>query len=323
MAHQLEMINGEAQMAFVGDREKIWHRLGYQVPDDLTPEQIMKAAGLDWEVEKHPLFADIDGKHVNLSKKHALVRSSDHKILDVVGVDWNPVQNSTAFEFFNDFVAAGEMKMDTAGSLKGGNLVWALAKTQETFTILGEDRTDTYLLFSNPHQFGKSIDVRMVNVRCVCNNTVSIALNEKSKNFVKVNHRANFDSDMVKETLGVTKENLRRYKEMAEFLSTKRFANENIVEYFNRVFPATTGAKKDEGNFASRAAKQASEIIETQPGAEYGRGSMWSLFNAVTYLTNHELGRSDETRLHSAWYGPNQKRNTDALNIAIEMANAL
>ena len=41
MAHELEIINGEAQMAYAGAVP--WHGLGTRVPADLTPEQMLQA----------------------------------------------------------------------------------------------------------------------------------------------------------------------------------------------------------------------------------------------------------------------------------------
>ncbi len=83
-----------------------------------------------------------------------------NKILTNVGGDWNPVQNADAFEFFSEYVLAGDMEMNTAGSLKGGRNVFALAKVKESFDILGSDQVDSYLLFSNPHEYGKAVDVQ-------------------------------------------------------------------------------------------------------------------------------------------------------------------
>ena len=60
MAHELEIVNGKAQMAYVGSVP--WHGLGVKVPADLTPEQMLDAAGLNWSVEKIPAYAEIAGK---------------------------------------------------------------------------------------------------------------------------------------------------------------------------------------------------------------------------------------------------------------------
>lgn len=44
------------------------------------------------------------------------------------------------------------------------------------------------------------------------------------------------------------------------------------------------------------------------------------LMKNLTYIADHELGRSDDTRLTSAWFGGNAKRKVDALNLALDMA---
>ena len=95
MSHEIEMIDGQAQMAYAG--ETPWHGLGVEVPGDLAPIQMMDKAGLNWTVEKQSL---ITSEGASVEDKMALVRSTDNKVLDIVGKNWNPVQNETAFEFF-------------------------------------------------------------------------------------------------------------------------------------------------------------------------------------------------------------------------------
>ena len=321
MAHNLEMNEaGEAvSMVYVG-KEKPWHGLGVQIPADLTPEQVLVKANLDWTVEKMPVFTEIAGERVELPRA-ALVRTSDNTVLDVISNDWEPCQNAEAFDFFNDFIAAGEMTMDTAGSLKDGRIVWALAKTNESFELFGgRDKVDGYIHFTNPHQYGKSIDVRTTSVRVVCDNTLTLSLGMKQKSVVKTSHRSTFNPEAVKLALGVSKDKLMKYKEMAEFLSNKRFANEDVVEYFKRVFPVANEAKREAGE-VSRSAKKVQELLYTQPGAELGEGSFWAGFNAVTYMVDHVVGRSADTRLASAWYGSNRELKVKALEIAMEMAS--
>lgn len=318
MAHELEMINGQASMAYAGDLP--WHGLGTKVSNDLTPLQMLEAAGLDWKVVTQPCFTMIDDKRVKIGKQ-ALVRDSDNQILDIISDDWKPMQNEDAFEFFNDFVAAGDMSMETAGSLKGGKIVWALASVKESFELFGgKDKVDAYLHFTNPHSYGQSIDVRFTSIRVVCANTLSASLNQKSKNMVKVNHRREFDPDQVKETLGVAKGKLQLYKEAATFLSQKRYKNEDIVEYFTRVFPVMS-SKPDSQKELSKSASLALSVMDTQPGAELGAGSWWQAFNATTYCVDHLIGRSADTRLQSAWYGTNSKLKVKALELALEMAS--
>lgn len=316
MAHMIEMVNDKAQMAYAG--EVPWHGLGTKVPADLTPDQMLEAAGLDWNVYKVPAYSEVNGKKVFIGKS-ALVRDRDHKVLDVVSDDWNEVQNTEAFEFFNEFVMSGNMEMHTAGSLRDGQIVWGLAKVKDSFELFKGDQVDSYLLFSNFHRYGCSTDVRFTPVRVVCNNTLTLSLNSKVEKMVRISHRTKFEPDEVKEMLGIATEKLAKYKEMAQYLGSKKAKNENIVEYFQRIFPVT-GAKKNDEKELSRNATLAMSILDTQPGAEYAQGTWWQPFNAVTYMTDHLLGRNDDTRMTSAWFGPNRALKNKALETALEMA---
>ena len=311
MAHNVET------MAYAG--ETPWHGLGVPVPADLSPEQMLKKAELDWTVRKVPAYADVAGQRVAVGRS-ALVRDSDDSILDVVSDDWNVLQNHEAFEFFHDFVANGDMEMHTAGSLRNGQLVWALAKVHDSFELFKGDQVDSYLLFSNPHKYGWSIDVRFTPIRVVCNNTLTLSLNTASKNFVKISHRRQFSGDEVKETLGIAKEKLAKYKEMAQFLGGKKYNVVDLTKYFKQVFPVTGGPDKKKE--MSVSASKALDVIHTQPGAKFAEGSWWSAFNTVTYMVDHVLGRSQDNRLTSAWFGNGKKVKSDALELAVEMAEA-
>ena len=69
MAHNIEMVGDVAKMAYAG--ETPWHGLGVQVPADVTPQQMLEAAGLDWEVRKIKAYAKVGGKNVEAARKRA------------------------------------------------------------------------------------------------------------------------------------------------------------------------------------------------------------------------------------------------------------
>ena len=317
MAHQVET------MAYAG--ETPWHGLGVSVSNDLTPAQMMQKAGLDWTVHEVESFVEFNGNRIPTGQK-ALVRSSDARVLTNVGPDWKPVQNEQAFEFFAEYVFAGNMEMNTAGSLRDGQMVWALAKVKDSFDLFGGDQVDSYLLFSNPHQYGKSIDVRFTPIRVVCNNTLSLSLGMEAERQVKVGHRVQFNADEVKQALGIATEKLATYKEMAQYLGSKRFSMDKLIEYYNTIYPRTSDKrvqnKKLSVETLSRNAKQCLDVLETQPGSEFAEGSWWQAYNSVTYITDHVQGRNADNRLYSSWFGGNQARKKNALETAIEFAEA-
>ena len=130
----------------------------------------------------------------------------------------------------------------------------------------------------------------------------------------------------LKQQLGLAHEKFAKYKEMAEFLGSKRFTMESLINYYNDVFPRTTD-KRVQGkelsvDTLSRPARMAFDVLEEQPGAEFAKGSWWQAFNSVTYVTDHLQGRSQETRLYSSWFGGNQLRKRNAINTAVDYAAA-
>lgn len=319
MAHELEMINGQAQMAYVG--QVPWHGLGVEVDPNSTPVEMMEAAGLNWKVRELKTFAEmkLNGKTTRLpTGQKALVRETDGRVLTQVGKNWHPVQNEEAFDFFAEFVERGQMQMHTAGSLKNGEIIWALAKVNDEFELFNGDRVESYMLFSNPHQYGKCIDIRFTPIRVVCNNTLTISLNKTAKTAVRVNHRQEFSADAVKEMMGVAHFKMSKYKEMAEFLGSKRSTEDTMRQYFGELL----GVSNKDANELSRRAERAIEVVKEQPGAQFAEGSWWQNFNAITFMADHELGRSNDTRLQSAWYGSNQKLKSKALELALDMADA-
>ena len=299
-----------------------WHGLGCKVSNNLTPVQMMQAARADWKVREAESYVTFDGKQI-LTGKKCLIREDTGKILTHVGRDWHSFQNIKAFEFFNEYIQTNVMDMDTAGSLKDGKIVWALAKVKDTsFDLFGGDRVDSYLLFSNPHQYGKSINIRFTPIRVVCYNTLTWALGVEAKRGVRMSHAIAFDEEGVKKTLGIAREEFASCKEMAEFLGKKQYSKDSLYEYYSEIF------LKDSSNLDKKIseivgnAKRCLELVETQPGAEYAKGSWWQAFNSVTYLTDHIQGKTREGRLYNQWYGKNQLRKIKAAEKAVEYARA-
>ena len=332
--HNLEIVDGVAQMAYAG--ETPWHSLGKRVPADLTPEQMCKAAGLDWEVERRIAYVEVNGKRA-ASTSGALVRKANGRNIKEERIltflpnrdKWFELQNKEAFSFFNDFVMEGGMEMHTAGSLADGELVWALAKIKESFHVLKRrDEVQSFLLFTNPHRFGRAIDVRFTPTRVVCNNTLSVALNAKDAFKVSASHRNPFNAEIVKEQLGLAHTKFGEYKDRAQFLAGKKYKPQEMIDYFKAIFPVGSQKKRPDGTLPKRAPKEfhrgasyAMAIVDTQPGADVAPGTWWNLYNAATFYTNHLAGKTDTSRVESLWYGDSQKTNVNALNLAVKGAD--
>lgn len=317
-------------MAYAGDLP--WHGLGVEVPDDLTPHQIMAAAGLDWSVSKRPMFyssapkggLDTADKRKPVDEHYALVRDSDHKLLDVVGARYQPTQNKDAFEFFDGFVKECKLKMHTAGSLCGGQYVWALAKTEQTYNVAANDKLDSYILLMSPHKLGKSLIAKSTGVRVVCKNTIDLALSDGKAAF-RMSHARKFDNHAKAEAakiLGLITESFNAYGVTAQFLAGQKAELIDVREYFAAVFKMDDEVLETEKQRKNSLFQRLLDAYENGPGANLSsaKGTWFGAFNAVTFTLDHNSGSDRDRNLKDSWLGWRGETKRTALELAQKMA---
>lgn len=84
-------------------------------------------------------------------------------------------------ELFDSLFGKGNPVYHTGGYLKQGEVVWLQAKLPKPIIVADDDQLDTFLLFSNSHDGTYPIDIRISTVRVVCNNTLNLALRDKTQ----------------------------------------------------------------------------------------------------------------------------------------------
>ena len=237
MAHMVET------MAYAG--QVPWHGLGNKVDGNLTPEEMLIAAKLDWTVSKRPFyFADKpntwdlndprgEAKMLRAEKHYAIVRDTDNRILSHCGEAFVPFQNTETMSFFKKFTEAGHMAMDTAGSLSDGERIWGLAKIKKGFKLAGGDEIEGYLLMANSHKVGSAMTIMFTPIRVVCNNTITLALNQEGiTGKFRVLHLQMFDQEIIQsaeQAMGISGEQMKVFQEQSEFLATKEPSKTKLI----------------------------------------------------------------------------------------------
>jgi phage/plasmid-like protein (TIGR03299 family) len=212
--------------------------------------------------------------------------------------------------------------METAGALYDGEIVWGLARLPDTADIVKGDESRCYILLTNNHRYGKSISTMLTPVRVQCWNTLTAALQGAAqKAVVRFAHHRTFDADLAISALQLASNRFNDYVEKARFLATKKMEDEQFQRFLKRVFPVN-GEDAKKQDIPSLPATRAYDALATQPGAELGAGTWWAGYNAATFVVDHVLGQSVESRLNSAWYGPNAEKKRKAFNLALEYAEA-
>tara|TARA_R110000787_G_scaffold11737_1_gene38560 strand:- start:2497 stop:3522 length:1026 start_codon:yes stop_codon:yes gene_type:complete len=340
------MVAAVETMAWTGDVP--WHGEGVKVDANLTPKEMMVAAGLDWSVSKRPgytidspVYGDDSGL-IQTPNSNFIVRDTDNSILGHCGANYLPVQNERIFDFFQKFAKETNVTMETAGSLRGGKDIWALAKLNGGFELPGGDEINDYLLFRQPHEPGHKLLVRDTEIRVVCNNTLQFALGKEAKGEFRMSHIHDFNDDMAREAamaVGLMKETTAEFQQTAEFLSKKKAQHSTVLEYVARIYQPAVYNEYIESRTLKADGKKVGEItplrdefskfsnlvvdaLEQSPGANLAsaKGTWWGAVNAVTYVEDHM--RTGENRVYNALFGDSSKRKTQALGLAVDYAKA-
>ena len=308
MSHEIET------MAFA--HETPWHGLGVRVDGSASVDQMIAAAGLDWTVSKRKMFAEGAGE---VPDQFALTRDSDGKVLSVVGNRWKPVQNKDAFEFFRSFVEKGGATMETAGSLSGGKRVWGLANLNAGFELKGGDVVKGYLLLMSPHIGGQSIVGKVTSVRVVCANTMAVAMRDQSKFEKRFSHVREFDVASAQEAMGLAREAIVEFGDMAKKLRSLKMSREEAVRILAQVYqPGEEALVVEQEDAANPSMKSVLTAYTSAPGAL--PGTAWGVLNAVTFHADHKAGKSADARLTSAWMGTEASRKDKVYAELVKLA---
>lgn len=321
MAHEVE------QMAYANAVP--WHDLGNNIPSDSTIEEWQGAAGLNWTVSKRPVQftaptherTEFGGIPLNTFKnKFVLARDMDNKPYSVVSDRYKPVQPKEILEFFRDLVKDFGMTIETAGALREGKRVWALAKTGDAHKVMGVDHVDSYLMLATSYDLTFSTLAQFTSVRVVCNNTLQQALGDRTGR-VAIPHFRDFNADHAKEQLGVGREQWGAFSAMMDSLAKVKLGVADASTVIHKALQIT-----DEPTDANRInAGHSAKIIELfqgkGKGADIAGETAWGLLNATTeYLDHHKRARSQDTRLNSAWFGDSFNTKQRVLDELVGMA---
>ncbi len=201
MAHNIFYNEQTEKHSFFSVKEKAWHDLGQIVENYPTSAEAIRYAGLDYTVEKRPLFTNSltnelaesnNGQFPKTDVPHffATIRNDNNAVLGVVGKDYEVVQNADAFQFFDAIVGGGDgIKYETAGALGKGERVFITAKLPDYIKVGRQDLIEQYLFLTTSHDGFGSITAAFTPIRIVCNNTLNAAMRNHS-NGIKIRHTA-------------------------------------------------------------------------------------------------------------------------------------
>jgi phage/plasmid-like protein (TIGR03299 family) len=313
MAHDLENQNGVA--SFASFREPAWHGLGTVFTEEKSTSEMLAAANLNgWNVrlEDMPIPS-----HLTSDKEYQYVvrtnptTNTQTDVLGVVGERYHVLQNEDLFSF-GDNILDGGGRWETAGSIKGGRVVFgALALERETVLDPNgvADVVKTYLLINTSHDGSIAIQASITPVRVVCANTLNLALNRtKKKDGVKQSFKirhtqtASGKVQIARETLGMANKYMDEFDLMAKAMIQKEISAKDFNDIILAAYPKPDADAK--GSF-KKWENKVDMINDIYTGEFNGMiaGNAWGAFNALTERLDwyrSARGGSNESILASA-----------------------
>lgn len=322
-------------------REVPWHGIGEIVDRCLTAREALIAGGLDWEVGLFPIQALVDEikeirvndvtkepeevrvtlptpQLIEVPDRYAVIRDSDQEVFEIVGARYVPVQNWKSFEFFDQVVADGSAKYETAGALDGGRKVFLTAKIPRELKIAGEDAYDLYLVMANSHDGSLAFRAMVTPVRVVCQNTLNLAIRGAKQSW-SMRHTESIDGKIeeARKSLDLTFAYVDEFEQEMERLVAADFSKRQFESIVKDVFP---GKANDDGRFTDEQYALIG-VLESSPtiadGIRYTKyGALQAVREYDDWGRDYRTSKSKslaEQRTQATWFGTNVTRSNQLL----------
>lgn len=312
----------DVESMFSANREVPWHGLGNVLPGyPKSKEEILAAAGLEWAVQEYPVSVILpSGDIITAEDKKALVRSTDNKLLSIMGGGYNPIQPATLVDFAfallevdTEALASDEppVLFETAMSLSEGRVNTIMCRVPQDILIGGADAVKLYIGFVNSHDGSLKFGVHVTPIREVCKNTLNLGLRNAVQSWSCKHTAGALDSiEEARKTLRLTAKYADEFEREMNALLDQEYTKRQFEDMVKKLFP------KSSGEAAPFSKEQYSLIglLESSPTIDDGiRYTRYGALNAVTEYFDHNRRYNEtgtpvaEKRLMAQMFGDAKK----------------
>ncbi len=344
MAHNLNYNEQTKQYSFFSVKEKAWQGLGKIVQDYPTSREALQFAGLDYTVEKRPLFTydtvnfnantdtDIVIPEIKVPNHYATMRTDTDQVLRLVGKDYKVVQNVDAFSFFDSIVGGDGIQYETAGALGNGERIFITAKLPEYIRVGKDDLIEKYLFLTTSHDGFGSIQAAFTPTRIVCNNTLNVAL-QNCSNSIKIRHTESAQDRLKKahKVMGISNMLSTQLEAIFNQWTRVRITDKEVLKLIQlamvpnkEVLRNVEAGNMDElSTCFTNICDNAYEYAMTNPTQQLDttKGTLFGAYNSITgYFQNVRSYKSDEAKFKSIMDGTGKVRTQNAFDLCVDFA---
>ncbi len=267
---------------------------------------VLQETKTNWNVNKLPLVAiDSVTDYKFETETYGLFRSDNGNWLGSVGNRYEVMPNQELADIMVGIQDrfGGEI---LGGSLQGGKKIYYQMTLPKEF--VGRDVIKRNITCLNSHDGTSSIGFGSTNVVVSCQNMFHRAMKDlaKFRHTMSASERLSVAVKEFQKALDTDRALMDDFKEMADIQIDKTI----IEQVMGSVFKVDMNSKMSDNSTRKRNQISQFESALAKETREKG-GTLWGLFNAVTYYTNHLEKKQD---LNYLMYGSGYKKNLVAFN---------
>lgn len=284
---------------------------------------LLEASGLNYHVDKVPLVAE-NPMYSRDTSSYGLFRNDTGGHLHTVGETYTILQNSELCELMLDAAhTIGLGDKVRAGELKEGRKIYVQFDLGDM--IVASDTLKRHVTALNVHGAG-SVGFGSSNTVVVCQNTFYKAMRDAEFKFRhSSNVKANLEDAISGLLLSISMDEqlMDSFKRMANAQIEEHHIVKTVSELFglNIDTPAEMASLVKGENVSTRkfnAMELFSGVMKDELKSH--GNTVWGLFNAVTYYTNHVLPKESDT-LDYIMSGAGSKINSNVYQLLAESLN--
>jgi len=264
---------------------------------------------LNWKVAHRPLFfTDASGNQQQWKERVAVVREDTNHCFGIVSPDYETVQNSDLLSLIKPMVEEGLLKIKNMGYLNNGARVFAQAKVDSKFEVIGE-KYHAYITLLNGHAGNASVAIGPTAIRVICGNTFAMAytgLGEKFRHSTGVTQRL-LDSKAV---INYVNTAMLKYSQHVTTLALAPCSFEQYSHALTQVF--------NRDLVKIRQVEALNNLFYNGKGNE-GK-TYYDAFNAITDFSSNLSRKTSEGRFYYANFAQGNHLNQKAMRVLTELA---
>lgn len=279
------------------DRTTTWHSIGKSVEECKNLEGVLTASGLDYTVEKRPVYAQTQpgiasSTMTKIPNRFITTRDTDGHMYDIVSDKFEIVQNREAFDFVN--YMGDDLQFRKAGETESG-MVYIIGALPEV-NILG-DAFIPHVIFRNGFTGKVKITAAICPLRMVCQNQFNFAF-RNAENSTTIRHVRNAHDKLeeAREVLKTAADYMQELNAMAEQYASIKLGAKDLDKLLDRMFPLVDPESMN--SFKRHQLEVSREKFKKAYLADDNRnfkGTAWGIINAYTDFITHRaaMGKSE------------------------------